>query len=114
MNLVLLSFHPALLVSAAEPSTVVFPALTCNLYRKSETKRKNTLPLRSANTPSVFLFRAKLILSFFSVRKTSKVTSYYLLARLIVANEIPNALIEQVCNLLPNEVVFSHRQTKTK
>lgn len=40
--------------------------------------------------------------------------SYYLLPRLIVANEIPNALIEQVCNLLPNEVVFSHRQTKTK
>lgn len=52
--------------------------------------------------------------SHFSVRKTSKVTSYYLLPRWIVANEIPNALIVQVCNLLPNEVVFSHRQTKTK
>lgn len=52
--------------------------------------------------------------SHFSVCKTSKVTSYYLLPRLIVANEIPNALIEHVGNLLPNEVVFSHRQTKTK
>lgn len=50
----------------------------------------------------------------FSVRKTSKVASYYLLPRLIVDNEIPNALMEQVGILLPNEVVFSHRQTKTK
>lgn len=49
--------------------------------------------------------------------KTSKVTSYYLLPCLTAANEIPDALIEQVGNLLPNEVVFSlfsHRQTKTK
>lgn len=44
-------------------------------------------------------------------------SSYYLLPCLTVANEIPNALIKQVGNLLLNEVVFSlfsPRQTKTK
>lgn len=70
--------------------------------------------LRLFARQTLWALSAKAHSSCFSVHKTSKVTSYYLLPRLIVANEIPNALIEQVCNLLPNEVVFSHKQTKTK
>lgn len=63
---------------------------------------------------SLRLARATLILPSRSTGETSKVTSYYLLPRLIVANQIPSVLVEQVGHLLPNEVLFSHRQTKTK
>lgn len=114
MNLVLLSFHPAPLVSAAKPSTVVSACTDLQTLQEKWNKKKNCFTsLLGKHFERLFIWN-EAHSSRFSVRKTSKVTSYYLLPRLIVANEIPNALIEQVCNLLPNEVVFSHRQTKTK
>lgn len=110
MNLVLLSFHPALLVSAAKPSTgSPFTDFTGTVKQKEQ-----QLCLFAWQTLEHLFIWREAHSPHFSVRKTSKVKSYYLLPRLIVANEIPNALIEHVCNLLPNEVVFSHRQTKTK
>lgn len=88
--------------------------------RSSETAKNNRFVVRSANSfkrrEELLLFRLagmKLALPA-SVCKTSKVTSYYLLPRLIVANEIPEALIEQVGNLLPNEVVFFSQTNKNK